>query len=215
MCELTDVALTYHTRARNKRELAAKLTGSTLGDQPTEDAAAWAKKARKRAKELAAERALVAKREQEQLELDELGKADLYSESTSRRLLSLTARQSLGADCSHAADTFVLLLQRICLASRFRMTSAISRRASTFSLSRMGEFLTAMVSFALRKLSCLVPLLIRCVPCALQRTSSRTRISSDWRAMPRAKSSRRSSPATQLTTTTSSTKAGSASRRRS
>jgi hypothetical protein len=59
------------------------LTGNTLGDEPTEDASAWAKKAKKRAKQLAAERALVAKREKEQAEMDELGRADLYSESES------------------------------------------------------------------------------------------------------------------------------------
>ncbi|CED82029.1 U4/U6.U5 snRNP associated protein [Phaffia rhodozyma] len=67
-------------KVKNKRELAAKLTGTTLGEESTGSAAAWAKQAKKKAKQLAAERALAEKRAKDQEELDELGKAELYSE---------------------------------------------------------------------------------------------------------------------------------------
>lgn len=69
------------SRAKNKRELAAKLTGTTLGEESTGSAAAWAKQAKKKAKQLAADRALAEKRAKEQEELDELSKSELYSES--------------------------------------------------------------------------------------------------------------------------------------
>lgn len=64
-------------RVKNRRELNAKLTGATLGDDAgDEDTRKWIKKAKKREKELA------KKRQQEQEHMDKMFQDD-YTESTS------------------------------------------------------------------------------------------------------------------------------------
>jgi hypothetical protein len=67
-------------RARNRQELNRKLNGSTLGDESSGDTKAWLKQ-QKRANEIAADKARVAKREKEEADLDALGYDELYTES--------------------------------------------------------------------------------------------------------------------------------------
>lgn len=66
-------------RVRNKRELNAKLKGSTLGDADgdADDTLKWIKRSKKKEKEL-------AKKRQEELEdMDKVFQGEEYTESTS------------------------------------------------------------------------------------------------------------------------------------
>ena len=65
-------------RVRNRRELNASLTGTTLGDPDgeAEDALKWIKRAKKREKELA------RKRQLELENMDKIFQGDEYTEST-------------------------------------------------------------------------------------------------------------------------------------
>lgn len=63
-------------RVKNRRELNAKLTGTTLGDADAdEDTLKWIKKAKKREKELA------KKRQEEQESMDKMFQESDYTES--------------------------------------------------------------------------------------------------------------------------------------
>lgn len=68
-------------RAKNKRELNAKLAGATLGDDTAGDALSWAKKIKKRDKQRLAELAAAEKRAAEEDALDMLAMQDRYTES--------------------------------------------------------------------------------------------------------------------------------------
>ena len=73
------ISHTHLYRVRNKRELNAKLKGTTLGDvdDDVDDTLKWIKKSKKREKEL-------AKKRQEELEsMDKMFQGDEYTESAS------------------------------------------------------------------------------------------------------------------------------------
>ena len=66
-------------RAKNKRELNAKLKGSTLGDaeDDVDDTMKWIKRSKKK------EKALAKKRQEELEHMDKVFQGDDYTESTS------------------------------------------------------------------------------------------------------------------------------------
>ena len=68
-------------RAKNKRELNAKQTGATLGDESAGDTSSWAKNLKKQAKLKAERLKQEAKRREEEEEMDRLGAEDKYTES--------------------------------------------------------------------------------------------------------------------------------------
>lgn len=85
-------------RAKNKRELNAKQTGATLGDESVGNTSSWAKNLKKQAKLKAERKKLEDKRREEEEEMDRLGAEDKYTESEFRQFTMSHGRFLPGED---------------------------------------------------------------------------------------------------------------------